>query len=102
MDWPQQMRMIEVVNDGGQLALALTILDHSGDPNPGNAQPCPSPEPPVDDPRCEVALGQSGLEPLKLASVSRELSYNDYQASRGARGGTSDHNVIIPLGRPAP
>jgi 3',5'-cyclic AMP phosphodiesterase CpdA len=107
IDWPQQMRMVELVNYQGELTLALTILDHAGPPNPGGARPCteepPPAEPPFpEDPRCEVALGRSGEDPVKLASIGREISYNDYQGSRGARGARSDRNVIIPLDRPAP
>jgi hypothetical protein len=39
---------------------------------------------------------------LRLASVGREISYNDYQSSRGARGSREDRNVIVPLGKPPP
>jgi hypothetical protein len=30
VDWAQQARMIELVEDGGELKLVLTILDHAG------------------------------------------------------------------------
>jgi hypothetical protein len=84
IDWPQQARMIELVDNGdGTMSLVLTILDHAGPPNPGG--------------------GQVGDAPvLRLASIARELAYNDYQSSRGARGGPEDRNVIIVLDRPWP
>ncbi|MDX6572433.1 MAG: hypothetical protein QOC86_1589, partial [Gaiellales bacterium] len=77
MDWPQQSRMIELVdNGGGRMSLAVTILDHDGPPNPGAA---------------------AGEQVLHLASISRELSYNDYQNSRGSAGSPADRNALLPL-----
>jgi len=38
----------------------------------------------------------------RLASIARELAYNDYQGSRGARGGRQDRNVILDMKRPPP
>lgn len=91
MDWPQQSRMIELVdNGGGRMSLAVTILDHDGPANPGNAKP-------GDD-----ALGAAGEQVLKLASISRELAYNDYQNSRGSAGSPSDRNALLPLQQPWP
>jgi hypothetical protein len=80
IDWPQQSRMIELVDVGGKVSLVLTILDHRGPPNPG--------------------AGPASSDPVKLASIAREISYNDYQAGRGARGSRSDRNVIVPTGKP--
>jgi hypothetical protein len=82
IDWPQQSRTIELLDDGGTLSLALTILDHDGPPNPGN--------------------GNAGEQPVKLASIGREIAYNDYQGSRGARGEPSDRNVIVATDKPWP
>lgn len=94
IDWPQQSRMIELVDNGdrlpGTMSLVLTILDHAGPPNPGGAQPTLS------------ARGHAGEQVLRLASIARELAYNDYQADRGARGSRQDRNVIIVLDRPWP
>jgi hypothetical protein len=91
MDWPQQSRMIELVNNGGgRMSLAVTILDHDGPANPGNAKPG------------DVARGDAGEQVLKLASISRELSYNDYQNSRGSAGSPSDRNAILPLAQQWP
>jgi hypothetical protein len=86
MDWPQQSRMIELVdNGGGSMSIVATILDHDGPPNPG----APKPD--------ELANGASGEQVLKLSSISRELSYNDHQSSRGSSGSPEDRNVILPL-----
>jgi metallophosphoesterase (TIGR03767 family) len=82
IDWPQQSRTIELVEAGGELTLVLTILDHAGPPYPG--------------------AGNAGEQPVKLASIAREIAYNDYQGSRGARGDRSDRNAIIPTGKPWP
>lgn len=90
IDWPQQARMIELLNRSGDLALVLTIIDHAGPPNPGGGPPS------VD------AHGHSGEQVLKLASIGRELAYNDYQGGRAARGEPTDRNVIIETGQPWP
>jgi hypothetical protein len=82
IDYPQQARMIELVDDGGQLEFVLTMLDHEGAPNPGQGNATPSIQ--------------------RLSSIARELAYNDYQGARGARGGRQDRNVILPTERAAP
>jgi metallophosphoesterase (TIGR03767 family) len=82
IDWPQQSRLIELVDEKGKLTLVLTVIDHSGPPNPG--------------------AGPASTSVTRLASIARELAYNDYQGSRAARGGRTDRNVIIRTGRPAP
>ena len=105
VDWPQQARLIELVEQGGELSLVLTIVDHDGPPNPGGPHPCRNDEPPESpDPGCEATgpTGRAGEQPLRLASIGREIGYNDYQHGRGARGERSDRNVIVPLGRPFP
>jgi hypothetical protein len=82
--------MIELVDVGGEMAMVLTMLDHDGPAYPGAPKPG------------ELARGQAGEEPVRLASIAREIAYNDYQGSRGARGGRNDRNVIVPLDRPPP
>jgi 3',5'-cyclic AMP phosphodiesterase CpdA len=91
IDWPQQSRMIELVrNEDQTLSLVLTIIDHDGVANPGGSR--------LDD----GGSGEAGNQVQRLASIGRELAYNDYQGSRGARGEPSDRNVIIKLARPWP
>ena len=92
IDWPQQTRMIELIDNGdATMTLALTLIDHAGSPNPGNA------------PATQDGAGSSGQGVLKLASIGRELAYNDFQGSRAARGDEeSDRNVLIYLDRPFP
>ena len=91
IDWPQQSRMIELVDNGdGTTSLVLTMVDQAGPANPGGPQPDPT------------AGGSSGYDLLGLGSIARELSYNDYQGSRGARGSPGDRNVIIKMDRPPP
>jgi hypothetical protein len=89
IDWPQQSRMIELVNDGGEMSLVLTMLDHAGPAYPGG--------PPPGNPG-----GDAGEQPVRLASIAREIAYNDYQGDRGALGKRTDRNVIVPLGKPPP
>ena len=91
LDWPQQARMIELLDHpGGKMSLAVTMLDHDGPPEPGGAPPAPR------------ARGASGEQVLKLASIGREIAYNDYQGSRGATGSASDRNAILPLAQTWP
>ena len=91
IDWPQQSRMIELIDngDGATMSLVLTMLDHAGPPNPGLGR------------ETSFDKGRAGEQVLKLASIGRELSYNDYQASRSARGEPEDRNVILIVKRPA-
>jgi metallophosphoesterase (TIGR03767 family) len=79
IDWPQQSRMVEVVDNlDGTLSIFGTILDHDGGVTP------------------------SGLSSTSaLASLSRELSANDWQErSDRRRGDLSDRNVELLV--PAP
>ncbi len=82
IDYPQQARMIELVDVDGEMSFVLTILDHDGPPDPGAGGGTPS--------------------VLKLGAIAREIAYNDYQGSRAARGGRQDRNVILPTDRPPP
>jgi metallophosphoesterase (TIGR03767 family) len=83
-DWPQQSRLIEVMdNHDGTLSIFGTALDHAAPvaaPAPGNA---------------------SGFTEAQLAAVSRELSYNDPQNGGGTgEGGPEDNNVELLLDDP--
>jgi metallophosphoesterase (TIGR03767 family) len=80
IDWPQQSRIVEVVdNRDGTLSVFGTIVDHAG----------------------PASSGGSPSGPLALASLSRELSANDWQDRTDARrGDVDDRNVELVL--PAP
>ena len=81
IDWPQQSRTIDVFdNHDGTLSLFGTILDHAAAPDPGNGPATPSTS--------------------RLASISRELSYNDPDKSDSARGGAEDRNVELLVRNP--
>lgn len=82
IDFPQQSRLIDVAdNCDGTLSIFGTLVDHAGAPNPGNG---------------------SSADPSKLASISRELSYFDYQSKREtASGGRKDRNVELLVPAPA-
>jgi metallophosphoesterase (TIGR03767 family) len=57
IDWPQQGRVVELVRVGGQLQIAVTMLDHAGE-----------------------APWRGGIDTtLELAGLSRELAANDWQ-----------------------
>jgi hypothetical protein len=91
IDWPQQSRMIELVNNGNaSMSLVLTMLDHDGPAYPG----APGPD--------FLGAGNAGELPIRLASIAREIGYNDYQASRGAAGDKTDRNVIAVIPKPPP
>jgi metallophosphoesterase (TIGR03767 family) len=91
IDWPQQSRMIELIDNGnGTMSLALTMIDHDGPPNPGGA------------PATHPDQGQAADDVLRLAAIGREIAYNDYQGSRGARGAPEDRNLLIVIDRPPP
>jgi hypothetical protein len=90
IDWPQQARMIELVKLGSNMSFVLTVLDHDGPANPGGP-------PPRNEGSGHAPEGVS-----RLASIGREIAYNDYQGDRGARGGRQDRNVILPTDRPPP
>ena len=57
------------------------MLDHAGAADPGT--------------------GAAPRTRCKLASIAREIAYNDYQNGRAARGERADRNVIVALGKPA-
>jgi metallophosphoesterase (TIGR03767 family) len=86
IDWPQQSRLVDLVdNEDGTLSIWGTLLDHDAPPQPG------------------AGVG-SGTK--QLASISRELSYNDPDADNGedghpdARGGEQDRNVELVVRDP--
>ena len=79
IDWPQQARIIEVAAADGVLAICCTVIDS------------------------DAPAGYGDLDgPASLASLSRELSANDWQvresitADAGAGAGSArDRNVVL-------
>ncbi|MBA3384448.1 MAG: TIGR03767 family metallophosphoesterase [Actinobacteria bacterium] len=93
-DWPQQSRLLDLVdNADGTLSILGTIFDQGAPARPG-------PRPARRGPRL------SAREVEWLASVARELSYNDPQAENGRdgladrRGTPADRNVELVIPRP--
>ena len=87
IDWPEQSRILDLVdNRDGTLSLWGTLLDHAAAPDAGD--------------------GAVSADPARLASISRELSFNDPDASNGedghpdARGGDGDRNVELVVRDP--
>jgi metallophosphoesterase (TIGR03767 family) len=87
VDWPQQSRIVELVDNGdGTLSIFGTIVDHAA-PSAWPANPS---------------------TPLELAALSRELAANDPQrdaetADRdGKRGTVQDRNVELLVRAPFP
>lgn len=81
VDWPQQSRLVEVVdNRDGTLSIFATMLDHSG----------------------PAAYGGRTGDPLVLAGLSRELAANDWQLrDSDLRGDVEDRNVELLVAAPA-
>ncbi|MET8520911.1 TIGR03767 family metallophosphoesterase [Nocardioides sp. NPDC004968] len=81
IDWPQQGRIVELISDGDVLTIATTMLDHAG-----------------------PARWSGSIEEVgHLASLSRELSANDWQgpkvrlAEHPSAGTAQDRNVLLHL-----
>ncbi|HEX8207762.1 MAG TPA: hypothetical protein VF587_16980 [Solirubrobacteraceae bacterium] len=96
IDWPQQSRVLDVFdNHDGSLSIFGTILDHAAPPEPGGP----------DAPR--AGQGQSASAVKRMASISRELSFNDFDAAHddtdgdgGARGSREDRNQELVVRDP--
>jgi metallophosphoesterase (TIGR03767 family) len=94
-DWPQQSRLIEIRdNRDGTLSLLATVVDHGGPARPGPWRAGPG----------RGLLPPSGV--AQLASISRELAFNDPQGETGEngtanrRGGRPDRNVELVIRNP--
>ena len=95
IDWPEQSRVIDLFdNRDGNLSIFGTMVDHAAAPDPGGA-PAPS-----------DGDGASADAVSRLASISRELSWNDPDAFNGedgypdARGSREDRNVELLVRKP--
>ena len=93
-DWPEQSRVIDLFdNRDGTLSITTRVIEHKAAPRPG---------PPV---RRRGRL-LSNAEVSRLASIARELSFNDPQAENGEdgwpdrRGTRLDRNVELLLPKP--
>ena len=89
-DWPQQARLVDLVdNADGTLSIFGTILDHGAPARPG-------PRPP----RRGTLLSPREVE--WLASVARELAYNDPddEGGTGRRGLATSRNVELLVANP--
>ena len=86
-DWPQQARVIELLdNRDGTVSMLATVVDHAAPARPG-------PRPKRSGPRL------SAREVQWLASVARELAYNDpHNGGADRRGSRTDRNVelVVP------
>ena len=100
IDWAQQSRVLDLVdNRDGTLSIFATILDHEAPPEPGA-------------PPSSKTAGAASDSTTRLASISRELAFNDPQSSHnekgegGGRGSREDRNVELlvrnPYAAPAP
>ncbi|MGI8677173.1 MAG: TIGR03767 family metallophosphoesterase [Jatrophihabitans sp.] len=85
VDWPQQSRVLELVDNGdGTLSIFGTIIDHAA----------------------PAAWPTNPSTPLELAALARELAVNDPQREAetpvrdGRRGTVADRNVELLLAKP--
>ena len=93
-DWPQQSRTISLVDNGdGTLALTTKVVEQTSPPRPGKRV------------RSRGRL-LPAREVTRLASIARELAFNDPQAENGEdgfpdrRGTPLDRNVELLLPNP--
>ena len=107
IDWPQQSRLLDVFdNREGTLSIFTTVLDHAADPRPGGADADDNEK---DDKEKDDEDG-GGSSPSRaverLASISRELSYNEPDSDNGEdghsdkRGTSADRNVELIVRNP--
>jgi hypothetical protein len=93
-DWPQQSRIVDLYdNRDGTLSLTTRVLEHASPPRPGK--------------RIRARGRLLSLKQVKrLASIARELSFNDPQAENGEdgwpdrRGTRLDRNVELLVPKP--
>ncbi len=93
-DWPQQSRIVDLYdNRDGTLSLTTRVVEHTAPPRPGR--------------RIRARGRLLSLEQVtRLASIARELSFNDPQAENGEdgwpdrRGTRLDRNVELLVPSP--
>ena len=92
-DWPQQSRIIDLYdNRDGTLSITTRVIEHTAPPRPGK--------------RVRTRGRLAPREVTRLASIARELSFNDPHAENGEdgfpdrRGTPLDRNVELLLRNP--
>ena len=84
IDWPQQSRVVELLEDGDQLAIATYVFDHNGVRTPDTSD-----------------LGANDT----LAGLSRLLAANNWQRQEGEHildvleGQRADRNIVLHLAK---
>jgi metallophosphoesterase (TIGR03767 family) len=84
IDWPQQGRIVEIVEEGTRIAIATAVFDHQGS---------------IRDDYSQATI----TEPTELAGLSRALAGNDWQRRSGEfdlelmAGKPEDRNRILWL-----
>jgi metallophosphoesterase (TIGR03767 family) len=93
-DWPEQSRIIDLIDNGdGTLSLSTRVIEQSSPPRPGKRV------------RTRGRL-LAPKEVTRLASIARELSFNDPEADNGEdgtqdrRGSRLDRNVELLVPNP--
>ena len=93
IDWPQQARIVELLETGDGLVLACTVIDSAAPASHGAGPADPA----------DLA------DPGRLAALARELAANDWQvrdqitADGGAGAGTAaDRNTLLAIDWPRP
>jgi metallophosphoesterase (TIGR03767 family) len=94
IDWPQRSRVIAVADNGdGTLSIVTHIRDHAAPPRPGRAAR-------------KTGRVLPASEVTRLASIARELAFNDPQADAAEdgrddrRGTPADRNAELLVRRP--
>lgn len=94
IDWPQRSRVISLADNGdGTLSIVTRVADHAAPPRPARAAR-------------KVARILPASEVTRLASIARELAFNDPQADAGEdgrddrRGTALDRNAELLVLRP--
>jgi metallophosphoesterase (TIGR03767 family) len=93
-DWPQQSRIIDLTDNGNStLSIFTYVIEHSAPPRPSRARPA----------RGRILPPR---EVTRLASIARELAFNDPQGENGEdgfpnrRGTPLDRNVELLVPNP--
>ena len=103
IDWPQQARIVELLETGDGLVLACTVIDSAAPARHGAGHRAGAG-------RGAGAADQAELaDPGRLAALARELAANDWQvrdqitADGGAGAGTAaDRNTLLAIVWPRP